>query len=80
MAHADNYLQWMAQRVLGEDQICHPIAERTPDELTDVSKYPPFTTGAVSWCKLTTVRVSIHKTSVSEVMYRESERAYSFHN
>lgn len=40
MAHADNYLQWMAQGVLGEYQICHPVAERAPDELTDVSSHP----------------------------------------
>lgn len=33
MAHTDNYLQWMPEGVLNEGQVCHQVAERTPDEL-----------------------------------------------
>lgn len=33
MAHADDYLQWMPEGVLSEDQVRHQVAERTPDEL-----------------------------------------------
>jgi len=33
MAHADDYLQWMPEGVLGESQVRHQVTERTPDEL-----------------------------------------------
>lgn len=36
VTHADDYLQWMPKGVLGEDQVCHQVAEWTPDELRDI--------------------------------------------
>lgn len=58
-------------------------AEGSPYQLLFVSMYPACShlealqsSGDV----LTTVRDSMHSINGSEVMYLESERAYSFHN
>lgn len=70
----------MAQGVLSEGQIGHPVAERPPGELESQR-----ITFMASWFSSkgnghTTVIVSIHSTNVSAVIYRESDRAYSFHS
>ena len=82
MAHADDDLERMAQGMLGEDQVCHPVAEGAPDKLSTMFSQLPYLAKIHISSKKepTTVTVSIHNTSVSEVIYRESESAYSFHN
>lgn len=80
MGHTHNQLHGVAQRMPHSSQIGHEKAQRTPEKLlfrqsqSNYSILPQETRG------LTTVMLSIQRTSVSEVIYRESDRAYSFHS
>jgi hypothetical protein len=78
MAHAHNDLDWVAQRMPGCGQVCNNKAQWSPQELCGNQRWILLVLYIV--VGLTTVIVSIHNTNVSEVIYRESDRAYSFHS
>ena len=83
LADTDNDLERVSQRMRSCDKGCDNEAERSPCELC-----APILSALLSYCKerprvigtQTAVTVSMHSTNGSEVKYRESERAYSFHN
>lgn len=75
MAHAHHHLCWVAQGMPGCSEVRNSKAEWPPQKLQQLA-----VTRSFRYSTRTTVIVSIHNTKVSEVMYRESDSAYSFHS
>jgi hypothetical protein len=79
LTERDDDLERVTERVLGGDQGCDNKAEGAPGELSGVSLALGFSALGISG-PFTAVMVSMHSTKGSEVRYRESDRAYSFHS
>ena len=81
LAKRHNRLQRMTERTAGSDQNSDEEGQRAPADL----KYPSLTAltrsaTLLGISKHTAVIDSIQRTNGSDVIYRESEKEYSFHS
>lgn len=80
LPNANNDLQGMAKSMLSGDEGSDNKAQRPPGELyCGICQFRCFAHCRRGWAR-TAVTVSMHSTNGSEVRYRESEKAYSFHS
>jgi hypothetical protein len=81
LAYGDDDLEWVAQGMACYYKPSDDEAKRAPGELICASRSAvegALNSGLI--CIRTAVMVSMQSTKGSEVKYRESERAYSFHS
>jgi hypothetical protein len=80
LSHANDDLERVAERMRSRDHSCYDEAKRAPGELQTSIRIKCGRAGEGMMEIRTAVTVSMHSTKGSEVRYRESDNAYSFHS